>query len=262
MRNVLTKVAVAAAVLMGVASSANAFVVLTMKDLSTATTKSCNSQTLVGCGPGTGFTVINPDFVNFSGSVGVFNVASTQGLNNVPGDPTVATANTTSLTVKRTDAALPIPATKSLVVDFISFDFMNPTGVLKTLQGSASTTAGSGFFNAGTETIFTDFRVDSDNGLGFLLGGTVTGGVNCLMATAVANSCDGGTVVWSDPALGTPGFSTRTQQSFTLEAGSIVNTTSSLTIRNVPEPMSVSLVGAALLGMGLASRRRRAATKA
>ena len=57
MSNVLSKVAVAAAVLMGVATTADAFVILRMNDLSTATIKTCNTFTLVGCGLGSGFTV-------------------------------------------------------------------------------------------------------------------------------------------------------------------------------------------------------------
>lgn len=259
MRNVITKVALAAAAVMGLASSANAFVVLTMKDLSTAATATCNTAVAVSAvNCGAGFSIINANFVNFSGSIGVFNVASTQGLSNAPGTASVATANTTSLTVNRTDGAL---GTKSLVVDFISFDYFNPTGTLKTFQGSASTTAGDGFFNSATESVDSDFRVDSDNGLGFAAGPTVTV-LGCNMITALSNNCNTGAVVWSDPALGTPGFSARSQQRFKLEASSVINTTSSMTIRNVPEPMTLSMVGAALLGLGVVSRRRRAKTQA
>ena len=257
MKNVLTKVALAATVLMGVASSANAFVVLTMTQIA-GPSVSCNTFTLVGCGLGSGFTVINPNFVNFSGSVGAFDIASTQGLSNAPGSALVATANTTSLTVNRNDAAV---GTKSLLVDFVVFDFFNPTGVDKTLQGSASTTAGQGFFNSATETVNTSFRVNSDNlftNADFSLTNAAAS-IGCLMATSINTSCNAGTAVWSDPAIGMPGFSTRTQQAFTLEAASVINTTSSLTIRNVPEPMTLSLVGAALVGLGFASRRRAAA---
>lgn len=258
MRNVLTKVAIAAAMLMGVASAANAFAVLTMRDVSTATVKTCNTFTLVGCGSGSGFTVISPNFVNFSGSIGAFDVASTQGLNNAPGT-TVATSNTTSLTVNRNDVASGI---KTLVVDFISFDFFNPTGIWKTMQGSASTTAPASFFNSTTESIITDFRVDSNNGFGGFAFGPTVSGAACSMATALSNNCNSALIVWNDPALGVAGFSTRTQQAFRIEASSIINTTSSLVIRNVPEPMTLSMVGAALLGLGFASRRRRSAIKA
>lgn len=256
MKNVLTKVALAATVLLGVASSANAFVVLTMTDLSTATTVTCNTQ-IGGCGAG--FSIINNNFVNFSGTVGVFDVASTQGLSNAPGSPLVATANTNSLTVNRNDGG-PL-GTKTLLVNFVVFDFFSPTGVDKTLQGSASTTAGQGFFNSATESVNTSFRVNSDNlytNADFSLANSAAS-IGCLMATSTNASCNAGTAVWSDPASGLPGFSTRTQQAFTLEAASVINTTSSLTIRNVPEPMTLSLVGAALVGLGFASRRRAAA---
>ena len=253
MKNVFNKVAAAATLLMGVASTANAFVVLTMTDLSTATTVSCN--TFIG-GCGAGFSVINADFVNFSGTVGAFDVASTQGLSNAPGTALVASANTTSLTVNRNDFAL---GTKGLVVSFVVFDFFSPTGTSKTMQGSASTTAGQGFFNSATESIFTNFRVDSDNTTNLLIASGTVSQSSCSMATALNNSCNAGSIVWSDPALGVAGFSSRTQQVFTLEAASIVNTTSSLTIRNVPEPMTLSLVGVSLLGLAFASRRRAAA---
>ena len=252
MKNVFNKVAAAATLLMGVASTANAFVVLTMTDLSTATTVTCN--TFIG-GCGAGFSVLNANFVNFSGTVGAFDVASTQGLSNAPGTALVASANTTSLTVNRNDFAL---GTKGLVVNFVVFDFFSPTGTSKTMQGSASTTAGQGFFNSATESIFTNFRVDSDNSTSLNLGPTVSSS-SCLMATALSNNCDAASIVWSDPVLGVAGFSSRTQQVFTLEAASIVNTTSSLTIRNVPEPMTLSLVGVSLLGLAFASRRRAAA---
>lgn len=266
MRNVITKVALAATFVMGVASSANAFVVLTMRDLSTATSVTCNTAaavTATNCGAG--FSITSANFVTYSGSVGAFDVVSTQGISNAPGNANLATANTTSLTVNRNDSAVGI---KSLVVDFISFDFFNPNGTIKTFQGSASTTAGDGLFNSATESVFTDFRVDSDNAanslgaLSFNMGsGTVTD-LNCTMATGTNNSCNAGNVLWNDPALGVAGFSTRTQQRFNLEASSVINTTSSLTIRNLPEPMTLSMVGAALLGLGIASRRRRAADKA
>ena len=253
MTNVLSKVAAAAAVLMGVATSADAFVILSMRDLSTATTLTCNTSTLVGCGAGSGFTVTNANNVSFAGAVGVFNTATTIGVNNVPGLPSGATSDTTSLTVSRTDG---VAVDKTLVVDFISFVFTAPTGILKNLDGSASMSAGSSAF-APTDLINTTFSVDSDAGTAFVAGPTISN-TSCLMAALTSNNCDAARVLWSDPALGVAGFSTRTQQVFQMAAGSRINSTSSLTI-TVPEPMSVSLVGAALLGLGLASRRRRTA---
>ena len=250
MSNVLSKVAAAAAVLMGVATSADAFVILSMRDLSTATTKTCNTFTLVGCGGGSGFTVVDPNNVSFAGTVGVFDTTTTIGVNNIPGLPGGATSDTTSLTVTRNDGGA---GSKNLVVDFISFVFTAPVGILKNLDGSASTS--SGRFTTG-DLVNTTFSVDSDAGTGFVAGPTISS-TSCLMAVAPSNNCDSPRVLWSDPALGVAGFSTRTQQVFQMAADSRINTTSSLTI-TVPEPMSVSLVGAALLGLGFASRRRNA----
>lgn len=257
MKNLLTKAAIASAMLMGVASTANAFVILSLTDLASATTRTCDTGLAVtgsNCNTTYFSLFVNPNKVDFAGVIGAFDISSTTGLSNAPGLPNVATAGTTSLSVHRIGAGA---TPTGLTVDFVAYGFFNPTGLAKTMQGSASTTAGAGFFNPATEAIFTDFRVDSQNLKTFL--GTPSGQASCLMATSENTSCNAGTVAWSDPALGNPGFSTRTQQLFNLEFGSIVSTTSTLTIRNVPEPMTLSLVGVSLLGLAFASRRRAAA---
>lgn len=256
MKSVLTKLAIATAALMGVATTANAFVVLTMKDLTTTTTMSCDTGvavSAVNCNAGFFTLFANPNKVDFAGTIGGFLVQSTTGISNAPGNPLVATAGTTSLDVTRVSAG---PGIQALVVDFIAYGFFNPTGTLKTLQGSASTNAAAGFFNSATESIFTNFAVDSDNGLIFA---APTAAISCNMATSINTSCDAGSAVWADPLIGVAGFSTRTQQRFRLESGSTVVTGSSMSVRNVPEPMTLSLVGLSLVGLGFASRRRAAA---
>lgn len=258
MRNMLTKVAAAAVVLMGVATSADAFVILTIKDITAVggtATVTCNTSLAINagnCGVGTGFSVTSSNNVTFAGIVGDFDVISTQGVTNVPGLPTVATANTTSLTVSRIVGSI---GTQNLVVDFVAFGFTQPLGEVKYMDGSAALTGN--FFTAG-DLVNTTFSVDSEGGTGFVAGPTITN-TSCLMAAAPSNNCDSPQVLWSDPNSGTPGFSTRTQQVFQMASTSVLDTTSRLKITPIPEPMSISLVGAALLGLGVASRRRRAA---
>lgn len=253
MRKVFSKGALAAAAVLGLASSANAYVVLTITDLSTATTVTCNS--FVG-GCGSGFGVAN-NAISFAGSVGAFDIGFSSGTSNAPGNALFATSNTATTTVFRNDAAA---GTKSLVIDLIAFDFFNPTGLQKTMEGSATPSNTIGF-NSPLESVFTNFRVNSDNGstapsFNLVPGGPVTS-FSCTYNPASPTQCfNAGNAVWNDPASGQPGFSMRTQQSFNILAGTSINSSSSLTVRNVPEPLTVSLVGAALLAAGVASRRK------
>lgn len=258
MRNVLTKLAVATAALVGGVTSANAYVILTITDLSTATTTTCN--TLIG-GCGAGWSITNLNLVNFSGTVGVFDVAATQGLGNTPGNPNVAFANTTSLSVNRNDGAAGL---KGLKVTFDAIDFTAPTSPFKSLQGSASDTAGAGFFTPGSDFVASQFYVDSAGGTAFASPLTAPPGslaanglynTGCFFFVTTSGNCDATPVTWADPSAPIGSFSARSEQQFALNANSIVQTTSSLTIRQVPEPMTTSLVGLALFGLALASRR-------
>lgn len=258
MRNVLTKLAVAAAALVGGVTSANAYVILTITDLSTSTTTTCN--TLIG-GCGLGWSITNTNLVTFNGVVGVFDVAATQGFSNTPGNPNVAFANTTSLSVNRNDGAAGL---KGLKVTFDAIDFTAPTAPFKTMQGSASDTAGSGFFTPGSDFVASQFYVDSAGGTAFASpltvppGSTATDGLyntGCFFYVTTSGQCDATPITWADPSAPVGTFSARSEQQFALNRSSIVQTTSSLTIRNVPEPMTTSLVGLALVGLALASRR-------
>lgn len=254
MRNVISKVAAAAAILMSVATSADAFVILSMKDITAlggTDTKTCDTSigiTATNCVVADGFTIINVNQVTFLGSVGNFDIASANGITNVPGTAGLATANTTALTVTQTGTGF-----QNLVVDFIAWTYTQPTSILKNLDGSAAMTGN--VFAAG-DGVFSAFSVDSDTGTSFS-GGPTEFTTSCLMLAAPSNNCDSPRILWADPLLGVAGFSTRTQQLFGMAAGSIIDGSTRLKI-TVPEPMSLSLVGVALLGLGFASRRRAA----
>ncbi len=252
MLKIFSKGAVAAAAVLGLASTANAYVVLTITDVTTNTSISCNSF-IGGCGAG--FAILNANSIAFGGTWQSFDIGFSSGTSNAPGNASFATSNTATTTVIRNDVAAGI---KSLVIDLIAYDFFNPTGELKTMETSA-TPANTIGFSSPLESVFTNFRVNSANGStapSFNLGPNVTS-VSCTYNPSNPTMCfNGPSAVWSDPILGTPGFSMRTQQSFNILSGTLMNSSSSLTVRNVPEPLTVSLVGAALLAAGIASRRK------
>lgn len=265
MPRMLSTVAAAAVVLLGAASSANAYSILNLRDFTNSISISCDNSTGAGvlaC-TGLGFaTALNSTSITFSGIVGDFNIGFTNGINNLPGGTTLAFSNTGSTQVSRIGGV----GNETFIVDFTSVGFTSPLGVQKTLEGSSTTNAFAGGY-ALTDTIQTFFAVNSANGSSFAAPAApdAVTSINCMMSPAQNNpapntgGCNAGTVAWTDPVLGVAGFSTRTQQVFTIAAASFINSTSALSITNVPEPMSISLVGAALLGMGVATRRRRVA---
>ena len=259
MRKVLTKLAVAAAVLAGAVTSAQAYVVLTIEDLSTATVTSCSSIGICGAG----WLITDVNNLTFIGNVGVFHVQATQGSANTPGNPLVAFSDSTSLAVTRTDVAAGL---KGLKVTFDAIDYTAPTANIKSMTGSASDTSQQ--FGA-TDFVASQFYVDSAGGAAFAspLTAPYAGGIptaldgkyntGCFFFVDTNGSCAAGTINWVDPSAPLGTFSTRIEQNFSIVASTRVNTTGSMIIR-VPEPMSTALVGIALFGLALTSRRRAA----
>lgn len=256
----MTKVALATAALVGATTSAHAYVFMQIADLNPVTlmiqtSVMCNTSlaqnNVAGgnCSTADGFAgySLGGNGITFGGTVGNFKVFTTSGITNIPGTASAAFLNTSSTSVENLSADG--TGLDTMYIDFRGLDFLFPAGGAKTLFGSASysgTISGSG---AGVQELDTRFYADPANA------GGITVADSCELNIAVAGGCDSGApVVWFD----TPGssFSLRSQQYFSLVGSTITNSTSSVVARALPEPMTLSLVGAALLAAGVASRRR------
>lgn len=243
MRTSLVKIALAAAALVG--GSAQATVLLNLEDLTGGVSKTCNTGaaiTATNCGAG--FSIIGGGLgITFSGVVGGFDVFTTTFASNLPGTATAATLNASTTQVKRIGAG-----TGDFLIDLTGFGYTMPEGANKYLTGSASLTSSDTSFGAGNF-VRSEFYADALN-----LGGKGTPEINKILNLANSASGDAPTILWTDPGLDT--FSMRDIQIIRLSNGKLVNTTLSGTVTPVPEPMTLSLVGAALLAAGVASRRR------
>jgi hypothetical protein len=250
MRTSLLKAAAAAAVLAGSVGSANAFVLLNLQDLSAAVSKTCNTSAAVvnvvggNCAAVDGFSIIGGGLgISFSGTVGGWDVFTTTFASNIPGTATAATLNASTTQLKKNSAG-----TGDFLIDLTGFNYLLPAGGTKSLRGSASLTSSDTSFGAGNF-VQSEFYADPNN-----TGATATPFLACNMNLAPSANCDTAQIEWNDPGLGT--FSMRDVQIVRLSQGKLVNTTLSGTVGAVPEPMTLSLVGAALLAAGVASRRR------
>ena len=256
MHKILTKVAMAAVAVVGVSTSAQAYVFMRLADLNPVdatiqtqvvcrTDMAQNNAAGGNCSTTDGFAgySLGTNTILFLGSVGNWNVSTTSGVANVPGTPIAATLDSSSTSVVNKSVAF-----DSFYIDFRGFDFLFPAGEDKTLFGTASHSTSTVVAGA-PATVNTFFYADPMNG-----GGTTVAD-SCSMVLSTNASCNSGApIVWSDVGLGT--FSLRSQQFFNVNGGQVINSTATVTVGAIPEPMTLSLVGAALLGAGLVSRRR------
>lgn len=244
MRKQLALIATAAVALLGAASSAQAYIVLTITDTGTATQKVCDLTAWNGFANycGAGFNVVSANNVSFAGAVGNHTVSTTSGTGNAPGNAVFANLDSSTTSVTRTAAGA-----GSLEIDIVGFDYNQPVGPIKLFSGSASLTSSNGLFKP-TDTVESKFWVDGANG------GNFVNGLSCMQSVTTNNSCSAGSLLWNDGAPAQ--FSIRSRQIYTVGAFGVVNATSSAIVTNpIPEPATLSLVGLALLGAGFAGRR-------
>jgi hypothetical protein len=188
---------------------------------------------------------------NFGGTA--FNeISSASG--NFPG------ADTARLSLSNFSIARRTTDTGSGVLNFnvigLGYDF--PAAQDKTYIGSSTMSRFEGPNIQASSNMFTKFYANQDDlppgGPLFPLGDERASCTGLIGSNPNDRSCSvAGS--WSD--AGAPGFSLRIQQQITLAKGESVQTQASMTTTAaVPEPMTLSLVGAALLSAAALSRRQ------
>jgi hypothetical protein len=242
MRKQLALIAAAAA-LLGAASSAQAYVVLTIVDSGVGgSAKTCDLTAWNGLANycGAGFNIVSANNVSFSGMVGNHMVSTTSGTGNSPGNNVFAILDTSTTSVTRQTAGA-----GNLQINMTGFGYTNPAGLVKSFEGSASYT--SSLFNAG-DNVRSDFWVDPNGA------GANVNNLNCTINVGVTLfGCSAGSLIWNDNG---GSFSIRSLQTYNVAVNGSVNVTSTGIVKNaVPEPATLSLVGLALLGAGFAGRR-------
>jgi hypothetical protein len=246
MRKQLALIAAAAA-LLGAASSAQAYAVLTIVDSGVAgSARTCDLTLWDGSANycdsvHVGFNIVSANNVSFSGTIGNHSVSTTSGTGNSPGNSVFGILDTSTTSVTRNSAI----GGGNLQINMTGFGYTSPTGLVKTFEGSASYT--SSLFALG-DSVRSDFWVDPNGA------GANVNNLNCTVNVGVtAFGCSAGSLVWNDNG---GSFSIRSLQTYNVAVNGSVNVTSTGIVKNkLPEPATLSLVGLALVGAGFAGRR-------
>ncbi len=256
--NQLSRIAAAAVMTFGVATSAHATVSLTFLDVTTGNSVSCSTATGICSGAGAAAFSVTTSFDDnttpgnakievtatnwfgwsMGGSLGGSFSAAQYGM-------TEAVLNLDNFSITRSGV------TGTLNLNAIGKDYSMPPGVDKASFGSSSMIRQSGPNLTDASSQFTNFYADDLGGdpvVGDLLDGCLSTGVANSRSCSISEN-------WQDAGGGD--FSMRIAQEIRLEQGRTVKTQASLTTTAaVPEPMTLSLVGAALLGAAALSRRQ------
>jgi hypothetical protein len=233
MRKQLALIAAAAA-LLGAASSAQAYLVLTIVDSGVAgSARTCDLTFWDGTAnycdtlPGghVGFNIVDANSVSFSGTIGKHLVSTTSG--SALETATLAILDTSSTSVRRNSAGA-----GDLQINMTGFGYTSPTGLVKTFEGSASYT--SSLFTLG-DAVRSDFWVDPNGA------GANVNNLNCTVNVGVTLfGCSAGNLVWNDNG---GSFSIRSLQTYNVAVNGSVNVTSTGIVKNkLPEPATLSLI--------------------
>lgn len=211
-----------------------------------------NALTIAACGPQFAVTTnaLGQQTIAFVGNVGDFTVSTTNSVSNTPGTSSFARVGTTALSVERSGGT--DGDGKKLFIGVRAFNFSQPSGELKTLTGSSGMSSPGGL---GSGSITSEFWADAFN-----TGAKATPTLTCSYPLTASGSCATGDLIWADPlASGAGLFSLRSEHIFDITVGSVFEGTTSTIARRLPEPMTLTLVGAALIGAAAVSRRSKKA---
>jgi len=195
------------------------------------------NATFINFGAGTGMTSL--DGYNFLGGSGV--------TTNVPGTGTIGFASDSKLQIQNVSGASP------LIFTFAAYGFTLPTGPALNLSSSAT---GNWTIAAGADTAGFKSWGDPNNGIAPFVG-TPANTPDCLSGgpgTSLSCSVQSPNVGFT--RLGTP-FSLVGQETLNMAVGSQASFQGTVLVNNVPEPVTFSLMGLGLLGLGVLRRRLR-----
>jgi hypothetical protein len=237
LRNLISPIAAIVAILaMGMATPARAD--LEIWASTTGPTTSANEVAHVASG--TGF-----QSVNYTSTLGGFNIAALATSSNTPGTPTVGYLTGSTVTIQNNNAS-----TATLWISLGDTIYNAPTGSVTvnshiggsvTINGAANMMAFQSYVNSD----------DSQNGTTGVTGGAQ----NPVITGPLSYTSDLFTPIAS---LSSPYSITETFE-ITLSAGSLINFGSNTTLTSVPEPSTMAIAGLGALGMiGYGLRRRKA----
>jgi hypothetical protein len=218
-----------------------------------AASASCDNSTAAGVTACTtaGFTtLLGSNTISFGPgfSVGGYNFTGASGVtSNVPGDPLFSNLSDSKLSITHTDGA------GDLTISFNATGYTSPTGPNMIL--SASSTGNWNVAAAGDNATFQAWS-HADNSTAILPGTATTIAPQCYSGgpgTTLSCSTASPDVAWL--RLGTP-FSLSGREIIHQAIGSVASyqATINSTASAVPEPVTSSLVGLSLLGLGLLRR--------